>query len=247
MDTFLSTFVFIIPGIMAYFWLQAFGLNPPVKHTASEVSGIAAILWLPISFATLFLLNMWGKAVGQDSIFSVEVVWNLDEVSKATSDIRYLLLFLLLSALVSFVLCFLWSKWGHLFNQKIINKVRKNRKLAPLSSSATVWEEFFIKISSNPEEEENKDNKKEAVYIVYKVDKPEEFIIGSMTKASRPFETEKSLVLEDVDEWHKSLEDYAYLTKRVYVNTNTGMVVKEIDYKNPIDKPIPDKESVIIF
>jgi hypothetical protein len=53
MEAFLSTFVFLLPGIIAYFWIQVFGLNHSIKHTAPELSGITALLWLPGSFTTL--------------------------------------------------------------------------------------------------------------------------------------------------------------------------------------------------
>src|SRR5690625_5078281 len=131
MAEFLSTFVFILPGIMAYFWLQVFGLNPPVKHSAPELSGIAALLWLPISFVTLLALNTWGIVVTVN-LLNVDQVWSIDELNAATSDIRYLMLFLIVSVFVSYVLCRLWSIWGNTFLQNRINSVRKRRRIAPL-------------------------------------------------------------------------------------------------------------------
>lgn len=92
MADFLSTFIFILPGIMAYFWLQVFGLTPSVKHTAPEISGIAALLWLPVSFTTLLVLNTWGYLIRLDH-FTVQQVWTVEALSKATTDIRYLVLF----------------------------------------------------------------------------------------------------------------------------------------------------------
>lgn len=238
MGEFLSTFVFILPGIMAYFWLQVFGLNPSVKHTAPELSGIAALLWLPVSFITLLVLNTSGRLIKKD-IFSVDQVWTVEDLNKATSDIKYLVLFLLASFIVSFFVCWFWSLWGHEFLRNRINYVRKTRKIAPLSSSSSVWEEFFIKI--NKDDEESNPVAKEAVYLVYKIDKPEEFIIGSMTKASRPIEVDKALVLEDTTQWNESIKnDFEYDTLRVYIDTKSGMVVKEIDFKNPKNKPIPE-------
>ncbi|MGE6379891.1 hypothetical protein [Peribacillus muralis] len=232
MSEFISTFVFILPGIMTYFWLQLFGLNPSVKHTAPELSGIAALLWLPVSFVSLLLLNTWSILV-KVRFLSVESVWTMDELNTATSDIKYLVLFLIVSFITSFFLCWLWSTWGNDIIRIAINKVRKSRKIAPISSSASVWEEFFIKINEDEEE-------KKAVYIVYKIDKPEEFVVGSMTRASRPLETDKGLVLEDTEEWKESIEnDYDYDVKRLYVDTKSGMVVKELDHKNPKNKTIP--------
>ncbi|WP_350302596.1 hypothetical protein [Peribacillus frigoritolerans] len=233
MAEFLSTFVFILPGIMAYFWLQAFGLTPSVKHTAPELSGIAALLWLPVSFGTLLVLNVWG-AIFENGPLSVKRVWTVENLNTATSDIQYLVLFLFLSFIVSFLICSFWSLWGNNILHWVINKVRKSRKIAPLSSSTSVWEEFFIKVNENEKE-------KEAVYIVYKIDKPEEKIIGSMAKASRPLETDKGLVLEKTNEWKESInEHYDYEVKRVFVDTKSGMVIEEIDHRNLKDKAIPE-------
>lgn len=234
MSEFLSTFVFILPGIMAYFWLQVFGLNPSVKHSAPELSGIAALLWLPVSFITLLVLNIWGALISE-GFFSVDQVWTIDELSKATIDIRYLVLFLFTSFIVSFFICWFWSLWGHEFLRGRINSVRKTRKIAPLSSSSSVWEEFFIKI--NEEKPKEDDFGKEAVYIVYKIDKPGEFIAGSMTKASRPTEVDKGLVLEETEGWTDAMSNSDYDVKRVYIDTKSGMVVKEIDHDNLKDKP----------
>ncbi|QOS89240.1 hypothetical protein [Peribacillus sp. JNUCC41] len=233
MAEFLSTFVFILPGIMAYFWLQAFGLTPSVKHTAPELSGIAALLWLPVSFGTLLVLNAWG-AVFKNGPLSVKRVWTVENLNTATSDIQYLVLFLFLSFVVSFLICSLWSLWGNDILHMLINKIRKLRKIAPLSSSTSVWEEFFIKVNEDEKE-------KEAVYIVYKIDKPEEKIIGSMAKASRPVETDKGLVLEKTNEWKESInKHYDYEVKRVFVDTKSGMVIEEIDHRNLKDKAIPE-------
>lgn len=257
MAEFLSTFVFILPGIMAYFWLQVFGLNPSVKHTASELSAIAALLWLPVSFGTLLVLNTWGVIVSKGP-FSVKTAWTLDDVNSATSDIKYLFLFLMVSFLVSFIVSWFWSRIGNELTRALINKVRESRGIAKMSSSTSVWSEFFIRIDkdnsvddnegnendyedgSENHEKDNKNKEKIAVYIVHKVDNPKNFVIGSMTKASSPLEIDKGLVLENVQEWTDSLEDYDYKVKKAYIDVKSGMVVKELDYNNPIEKTTPE-------
>lgn len=275
MADFLSTFVFIIPGIMAYFWLQAFGLNPSVKHTAPELSGIAAMLWLPVSFITLLVLNVWSYFDKIDFL-SVDKVWTVEAFNKATLDIKYLVLFLFVNFVVSFLICWIWSLWGHNFLRTIINHVRKSRGIATMSSSASVWEEFFIKINNDSkvniaseedndsaENEETCDNEdadetqdpdvnvdnddktKKAVLIVHKIDNPKEFIVGSMTKASRPFEVDKALVLEDTEQWMNSIKNvYDYQVIRTYIDIKSGMVVKEIDPNKRKAKTIPEDTNI---
>jgi hypothetical protein len=242
MAEFISTFVFILPGIMAYFWLQLFGLNPSVKHTAPELSGISALLWLPVSFSTLMLLNLY-STVNISNNLTVDTVWTIEDLNSATSDIKYLMLFLTVSFFVSFFVCWVWGLWGYNLVRIAINKVRKTRKIAALSSSQSVWEEFFIKI------EDPDKNEKEAVYMIYKIDKPEEKIIGTMTKVSRPLEIDRSLVLEETEEWKESVEKhYDFDVKRVYIDTKTGMVVKELNPKEYTTKTIPvSDDKKIIF
>jgi hypothetical protein len=239
MDAFLSTFVFILPGIMAYFWLQVFGLNPTVKHTAPELTGISALLWVPVSFITLFLLNIWSTS-NKVELLRVDKVRTVDDLNKATADLNYILMFLIVSLVVSYFICWAWCLWGNEYLRASINKVRVSRGIAPLSSSASVWEEFFIKIHKEDEEQDKEKEKKgkEAVLIVYKIDKPEKYIIGSMTKASRPHEIDKSLVLEKTEEWKDAIKNnFDYDTKRTYVDIKSGMVVKEIDHKKLTKKP----------
>ncbi|MFB6465395.1 hypothetical protein ACE38V_01120 [Cytobacillus sp. Hz8] len=239
MAEFLSTFIFILPGIMAYFWLQVFGLNPSVKHTAPELSGIAALLWLPVSFITLLIINTWGALISIKYL-SVQQVWTVESLSKATSDIKYLFLFLVVSFIVSFFLCWVWSLWGNEFLRARINDVRNSRNIAPLSSSTTVWEEFFIKYEKD---KNKKANGKEAVYRVYKIDKKEDYIIGSMTKASRPLESDKALVLEATEEWKNTIKANPYKINRIYIDTKSGMVVEEIDHKFFDENSIPEDNN----
>ncbi|WP_078428141.1 LapA family protein [Alkalihalobacterium alkalinitrilicum] len=157
-------------------------------------------------------------------------VWTVDALSSATSDIRYLVLFLIVSFIVSFIICWFWSIWGHDLLRNRINYVRDQRKIAHLSSSTSVWEEFFIKINDENESKQKKEGKK-AVYIVHKIDKPNEFLVGSMAKASRPLEVDKGLVLEGTEEWKGYLKENPYKINKVYIDTKSGMVVKEIDLK----------------
>ncbi|MEF7566010.1 hypothetical protein V4V35_23755 [Bacillus infantis] len=261
MENFLSTFVFILPGIMTYFWLQAFGLNSPIKHTAPEVSGIAALLWIPITFLSLTILNLYSTKGPQNSLFSVDTAWTVKDFVSATADIKYLALFLTLSAIVSFFFSWFWATTGNVWLQAGINFVRKRRKVAPLSQSATVWEEFFIKINKieEPQEEtdntqeidstqetdnkQNRDEGKQALLLVYKIDKKEEFIIGSMTKASRPYEQDKALVLDDTDIWKEALEHYEYPTIRSFVDIKSGVIVKELDANKGVPKSVEEEQS----
>lgn len=145
------------------------------------------------------------------------------------------------SFIISYFICWIWSLWGYSLLSRAINKVRNSRTIAPLSSSTTVWEEFFIKYDQN---NNKKVIGKEAVYKVYKIDKKEDYIIGSMTKASRPQEVDKALVLESTKEWKCTITDDSYKINRIYIDTKTGMVVEEIDHMPFLEsETIPEEDD----
>lgn len=227
MESFLSTFIFLIPGIISYFWIQLFGLTPTVKHTAPEFSGIAAILWLPVSFTTVLLLNIFSKFINS---IAIPIVWTLNQFSNATSNLVYLLTFLLISSVISFIFSAIWCIYIYRWIQNIVNIIRKKRAIAPLSSSTTVWEEFFIKFDAKSS------NGKEALYKIYKIDKPEKYIIGSITKGARANEIDKSLVLENVQEWEKYIGDNIIPVNKVYVDFKSGLIVEELDHHHTVSK-----------
>lgn len=241
MDSFISTFVIILPGIMAYFWLQLFGINPPVKHTSPEMTGIAALLWLPISGATLFVLNVLSILIEDSQICVVHIprAWEINEIKIATGDFRYLLLFMATSAIISFVFCSWWARKGHPWMHRKINEVRKSRGMAPLSSTATVWEEFFIKI----EDDEQGNKEKQMLLQIQKLSDPDDVITGYMAKASRPHEVDKALVLGEVEEWQEYVEEGDFKIKRVYYDFKNGVIIKELDPKEYTPKEKKDTPS----
>lgn len=218
MESFISTFVIILPGVMAYFWLQLFGLTQPIKHSAPEFTGIAALLWLPISGVTLMLLNLWSALIG-----NVNAAWTITELKTVTLDFRYLLLFMGLSAIVSFILCGLWVYAGSRYNLRAVNWMRSKIGLATKSNSVSSWEKFFIVYDKKKEKE------KQMVLQISKIDKQEEYIVGSPSNISEVNETDRGLILEKVDEWSKALEHSEYKIKRVFVDVKSGLVFKELD------------------
>ena len=60
LDSFIGTIVFLLPGFLMYFWIQSFGINPVVKHSATEMGAISALLWLPVSLLTIIIYNWIG-------------------------------------------------------------------------------------------------------------------------------------------------------------------------------------------
>ncbi|MDT2304164.1 hypothetical protein P7H21_09595 [Paenibacillus larvae] len=68
---------------------------------------------------------------------------------------------------------------------------------------------------------------------MFKIDKPENTLLGVVKNASRPFETERALILERSEELLESDLTYQYEVIRSYVDIKNGMVVQELDLQKP--------------
>jgi hypothetical protein len=110
MDSFVGTMIFVIPGFLMYFWVQAFGVNPVMKHTPIEFTTVSALLWIPVSVTTLLFHNSlyfvlkWSGKIYQ--------VWTIDELVGAAQKPEFLLWFLLLSVPVSCIFSAVWALYG---------------------------------------------------------------------------------------------------------------------------------------
>lgn len=220
MENFISTIVFLLPGFLMYFWVQSFGVNPVVKHSATEMGAISALLWLPVSLITLWLYNVIG------SIYGVVEVWTLTSVKANSGRLEFLGWFIALSIPVSFAMSFVYIRFLYPLQKRIINLVRKSSGMAILSDTPSVWEEFFIRI----------DKRRDRGIIpvkIYKLDKPEAYSAGVIEKASRPFEPERSLVLTKCEELTVSYEEHKFQGVRKYIDTKSGLVVEELDLTKP--------------
>jgi len=223
LDNFLGTLVFLLPGVLAYFWLQSFGINPVVKHTPGEFTAVAALLWFPVSFGTLILHN-WA-VIHIYYFYGMEPIWTIKDLLDASGSLVFLAVFFSLSLVVSFCVSVIWAKWGYLLLAGVVNIIRKWRGIAALSKGTSVWENVFL----------NNDDQ----YIEFgRFDIPEKAIAGRITKASRPFEPERSLFLDKTDEVRKVVGEYEIPITNIYIDTKTGLYVKILD-KDSVDGALP--------
>ncbi len=214
MESLIGTIVFLLPGFLAYFWLQSFGITPVTKHTPAEFTTISALLWLPVSFFSLLMYNftIWVSV----RIVGLEPIWNVVDLNKMSGSFVFLVSFLLISALISFLLCWGWAKYGQTRLQNLINKIRISRGIAPFSDSPSVWDEVFVKYGGK-------------VVEIGKIDKPEGKLIGCIRKASRPLEPECNLYLDDVQFFTEIVEDYDVPVSNIFFDTKSGSYVKVFD------------------
>lgn len=226
-DNFLSTLVFLLPGVLAYFWLQAFGVNPVAKHSPTEFTAVAALFWLPVSFITLVLYNLIVKI--SHYVSEANEIWTIQDLRNASVSFTFLIAFLLLSIMVSFLVSFIWASWGFKLQQGIINWVRVRRGVAKFSDTTSVWDEVFGKHESQ-------------VVEIGRLDKPENItMIGTIHKASRTFEAER-LCLDDVNFMTELIREYNIPIEKVFVDTKAGLYIKVFDL-NTIQQFVPIKEE----
>lgn len=210
METFISTVVFILPGFLMYFWIQAFGVNPVTKHNATEVGAISALLWIPVSISTLLAYNAIGV------IYQADPIWSLDKLKEESGNLLFLFFFLVLSIFISFILSVTYIKLIYPYQCKRINKIREKRGVAPFSDSSSVWDEVF---GGNTEQ----------IVNVSKIDKQGEYVIGEMEKVPRPFEVDKCFTLQHVDLFTRLVKEYDVPISRVFVDSKSGICIKIYD------------------
>jgi hypothetical protein len=219
MDNFLGTVVFLLPGVLCYFWLQAFGINPVVKHTPAEFTAVAALLWFPVSFVTLLLFNCAIRAIELSAYTTpAEQIWTVNDLSNASGNFGFLASFLAFSILISFCVSVIWAKWGYKGLSSIINKIRKWRGTAPFSKAPSVWEEVFL------------ENKLQYVEIG-RIDKKDTdgSIIGRIIKVSRPFEPERNLCIDLIENVSEVVNKHEISVTNIFVDVKTGICIKTFD------------------
>lgn len=238
MNQLLSVIIFAIPGLLVYFWIQAFGLNPTKKHSTTELAGITAIFWMPTVALTLLSYNR---------IATIQTIWlhltpihKLSAIESDAFDFDFLLWYFGLSAIFSLLISLAWSFIGFSVVLWFINKVRILRKVTKLDRTTSVWEAFFNTIQKREEEP--------MVVEMYKIDNPDQKIVGSITRMSRPFESERALVIEESDNWTAHHKRYRYAVKKSYIDTKSGMIVSELEqdtaYKDPFTASADSEEPL---
>lgn len=230
MDSFLGTIVFIIPGLLLYFWLQSFGIKPVVKHTTAEFTAIVAILWLPVSLVTLLLYNLvikFGKLASE-----LTPIHSITDLKVASDSFIFLGFFILLSIIVSLLFGVVWSKWLHEYFMDRINDIRKWRGSAPFSKSPSVWDEVFGKDDAQ-------------VVEIGKIDKQDSTscFIGYIAKASRHLEPERNIHLADVAYYTELVEKYKIPVKNIFYDTKSGSYIKVFDSEKVSEAQDKEKDS----
>ncbi|MCZ8520138.1 MULTISPECIES: DUF6338 family protein [Paenibacillus] len=227
MDSFLGTLIFLLPGLMLYFWLQSFGINPVVKHTPTEFTAVSVLLWFPVSLSSVLVINLLYSC---GWITGYNTIWTTDDLKNASSGLGFIAGFLGLSVIISFLYGWLWANHLHTVFMDIINYVRTRRNIAKLSKSPSVWDELFL----------NNDVQVIEMGRIDKADGPT--ITGCIKKASRTFEPERYLSVENEDYFKRLIHDHGIPVINVLYDTKSGSYVKIYD-TDKIYEAIAKEES----
>ncbi|MEC0105365.1 hypothetical protein P4H27_00265 [Paenibacillus taichungensis] len=207
MENLISTIVFVLPGFMLYFWIQMMGVNPVVKHTTIEFGALSAIAWFPVVISSLYIMGLYRTPIS-----------NLDELTKASKEIWFLVEFMALSVVVGFIIACLYVWILYPMQVGLVNVARRISKKAKLSLASSVWEEVFLR------------NDRQVVGVA-KLGSMKPDMIGSMHKVARPFEPKRAFKLLYMDHCKLIVEKYEVPIKEIFTDIDSGVNIFIYDIK----------------
>ncbi|MED3669607.1 hypothetical protein P4461_02605 [Bacillus subtilis] len=242
MDQFISTIIFIIPGLICYYWLQLFGITPNQKHNPFEMLGISVLLWVPVSAFSLVsynlialilnqsLQNLNNKTLGIAEKFKMTYIWDLTSLNNHLTSFAFIFIFCIFSLIYSFLVARGYSKLYFKLVLNTANKIRRKRNLNDLSKYQTVWEELFVSQGQN-------------VVEISKIDGSETKLIGDISKVSRPLEPDRNFVLHDIKYFTRLVEKYKLEVENVYIDFKAGIKIGIFKKSDIRDSQIIDNNS----
>lgn len=153
MDNLISILIFSLPGLLAYFWIQMFGLNPSVKHSSGELVGLSALLWIPVSLINVGVMNV----LADKGHFWIHMN-SVSDIKINSGDLLFLTFYTVITLFSSFCVSLLWSVFLYPTFLIIINKIRSFRKIVSLDVHASIWDTYFLNY------EESRDKADENTY-----------------------------------------------------------------------------------
>jgi hypothetical protein len=201
MENLISTIIFVLPGFMMYFWVQMLGINPVVKHSTIEFGALSALAWFPVVAASLGVMSLYR-----------EPVTTLDGIKAASSNVSFLLEFMAISVVVSFIISVIYVIIGYPIQQWAINKVRVLIGKAKLSKSPSVWEEVFL--ANSP-----------IIVGIGKIGAEKPDVYGCAVRVARPFEAKRAFKLIYVDYVTRLIDKYKIPVSEIYSDIDSGVNV----------------------
>ncbi|MCU1808170.1 hypothetical protein NVV31_22625 [Cytobacillus firmus] len=229
MNQVISLILFTIPGLLTYFWINLFGVTSTTKQNNKEVSAISILLWIPILCVVLIIYNFlalttrWKEIHPNYNIPILKRDWryidSLVDLTALSSNIWFILFYLLLTIIISFYLGKVISKYGYKRIIDKVNDIRRNNNIAPLGLHSTVWDSIFLGNDGQIIEYRNQG----------------ESIKGHLIKVPRSHEEKKAIGLEAVDHWGRVMEYYDVEIELTYVDTENGIIINVYNFERALE------------
>lgn len=213
MEQFILTLIFVLPGLLGYYWLAFLGVTPTQKHNSFEMLSISILLWVPITVLNVGVYNIIACSK------QVEMIYNLDLLISLSKYLSFQLYYVISSIIFSYLFARLWTS-NNVQEKTLahINRLREKRKLAGFSRLTTVWDECFTTF-------------KTLVVEISSLSNPENKIVGCIRKTSRPLEPERNLVIDDIEYFTNLVSENHISIDSVFVDVKTGLIIKIFNRK----------------
>lgn len=232
MDSFLSLLIFSLPGLLTYFWIQAFGITPSLKRQTNELLAISALLWVPNVLVIMVLYQVFAS-LSHLVIFHpsvdipiLKINWfeftKISDFKRLADNYWFLLYFIILSVILSYFFAKVISNKLYKRILEKINKNRENNGLVPYSSKSFVWEETFFQNTVQ-------------IVSISSIENPKHELFGEIKNLSRSLESEQSIVLKNEYFWKPVFQNYNVSIVETYIDIKTGVIIKIYDYNQAIE------------
>lgn len=212
LDNFISLIIFTLPGILTYFLIQSFGVTPVQKHQGAELLSISALLCAPVAFLVIGVYNF--LTYFECKIFNLNPLYihSVVDLKKLSDNLGFLCYYMISSIIFSYLIArVITLKYKKLLG--IINRVRRNNGYAEYSEDSTLWKSVFQK------------NDKQVVRIS-SFGNQDDYIVGSVSKTSRDFESEDRLLIKmDCDDFYNEYKN-DFIIESVLVCPSSGLKIE---------------------
>jgi hypothetical protein len=200
----LPALTLLLPGVISLYFIDRIEQSKKKERDATERLIYILISGIIPSISSILLLNLF---FGEP--YSIEAAAN------NMTKISYLLLFILVGTLLSYIWSIIFVKAIRPFAYYVINDTRKGRKLSKLKNES-VWGQYF-------------DSEENSIVYVYHITNPTQGTWGIINSASEPHEEDRDIRLIGSKEIEKKKHKLK-VVKDTFIDVKTGIVIESYEY-----------------
>lgn len=140
MEQFLSTLLFVLPGLLCYYWIAVLGVTPSEKYNTFEMLSISVLLWVPVTVLNLGVYNLIVLAV--HFFARLDYLYQLNQLQSLSGYFGFQLYYVASSLLASYIVARIIAGKGRNWFRQFVNRIRIKHGISELSQHSTVWDEF---------------------------------------------------------------------------------------------------------